>query len=72
MPFFEKVLSFSYSPDGSRLLVSAVINGMTDIYVHTIIIGTNERITFDVADDLDPFIHQGTGRDYYVLIQPAD
>ena len=59
MPFFEKVLSLSYSPDGSRLLVSAVINGMTDIYVHTIISGTNERITYDVADDLNPSFIRG-------------
>ena len=60
MPFFEKVLSLSYSPDGSRLLLSAVINGMTDIYMHTIISGTNERITFDVADDLDPSFIKGS------------
>lgn len=59
MPFFEKVLSMSYSPDGSRLLTSAVINGMSDIYVHTIISGTNERITFDVADDRDPVFISG-------------
>jgi hypothetical protein len=65
MPFFEKVLSLSYSPDGSRLVVSAVINGMTDVYIHTIISGTNERITFDVADDLDPsFI---SGRDETII-----
>ena len=59
MPFFEKVLSLSYSPDGSRLVVSAVINGMTDIYMHNIISGTNERITYDVADDLDPSFISG-------------
>lgn len=59
MPFFEKVLSFSYSPDGTRLLLSAVSNGMTDIYVHTIISGTNERLTFDVADDLNPSFIRG-------------
>ena len=59
MPLFEKVLSLSYSPDGTRLLLSGVINGMTDIYVHTIISGTSERITFDVADDLDPAFISG-------------
>ena len=59
MPFFEKVLSMEYSPDGTRLLVSAIINGMTDIYIHTIINGTNERITHDVADDLDPSFIRG-------------
>lgn len=51
MPFFEKVMSLSYSPDATRLLLTGVINGMTDIYVHTIISGTSERITFDVADE---------------------
>ncbi len=65
MPFFEKVLSLSYSPDGTRLLLSGVINGMSDIYIHTIISGTSERITFDVADDLDPsFI---SGRDETII-----
>jgi WD40 repeat protein len=59
MPFFEKALSLSYSPDGSRLIVSAVINGMTDIYMHNIISGTNERLTYDVADDLDPSFISG-------------
>jgi WD40 repeat protein len=65
MPLFEKVLSLSYSPDGTRLLLSGVINGMTDIFVHTIISGTSERITYDVADDLDPaFI---SGRDETII-----
>jgi len=56
---FEKILSLSYSPDGTRLLFSAVMNGMTDIYVHTIISGTSERITYDVADDIDPEFVKG-------------
>ena len=59
MPFFEKVMSLSYSPDGSRLILSGIINGMTDIYIHTIISGTSERITFDVADDNDPSFIDG-------------
>ncbi|MBE0673075.1 MAG: hypothetical protein IH591_00290, partial [Bacteroidales bacterium] len=52
--YFEKVLSFAYSPDGSRLVLSAVRNGMTDIYIHTIATATNEQITADVADDIHP------------------
>lgn len=59
LPLFEKILSLSYSPDGTRLLFSAVMNGMTDIYVHTIISGTSERITYDVADDIDPEFVKG-------------
>jgi WD40 repeat protein len=52
--YFDKVLSCSYSPDGSRLVLSAVKDGITDIYIHTIASGTNDQITRDVDDDLDP------------------
>ncbi len=52
--YFDKVLSFDYSPSGNRLVLSAVKNGVTDIYVHTIASGTNQQISNDVADDLDP------------------
>ncbi|HDZ41551.1 MAG TPA: hypothetical protein ENH59_07735 [Bacteroidetes bacterium] len=52
--YFEKVLDFSYSPNGNRLVLSAVKDGLTDIYVHTIAAGTNEQITRDLADDLNP------------------
>ncbi len=52
--YFDKVLDFSYAPEGSRLVFSAVKDGITDIYVHTIASGTNEQITHDVQDDLNP------------------
>lgn len=52
--YFEKVLDFSYSPNGNRLVMSAVKDGLTDIYIHTIAAGTNEQITRDVADDFNP------------------
>lgn len=52
--YFDKVLDFSYSPEGSRLVFSAVKDGITDIYIHTIASGTNEQITHDVMDDLNP------------------
>ncbi|MBS0012161.1 MAG: hypothetical protein KFF49_12170 [Bacteroidales bacterium] len=52
--YFEKVLDFNYSPNGNRLVMSAVKDGLTDIYIHTIASGTNEQITRDVADDLNP------------------
>ena len=54
MLYFDKVLDFSYAPEGSRLVLSAVKDGMTDIYIHTIASGTSEQITRDIADDLNP------------------
>lgn len=52
--YFDKVLSFDYSPSGNRIVMSAVKDGLTDIYVHTIASGTNNQVTRDVADDLNP------------------
>jgi hypothetical protein len=52
--YMTKVLDFSYSDDGSKLLMSAIQNGKTDIYVHTLASATNEQITNDLADDLYP------------------
>jgi WD40 repeat protein len=58
--YFDKVLDLSYSPEGSRLIFSAVKDGITDIYIHTILSGTNEQITKDIADDLNPSFLKNT------------
>jgi hypothetical protein len=60
MLYFEKVLDFSYSPEGTRLILSAVKDGMTDLYIHTISSATNEQITRDIADDLNPSFLKGS------------
>ncbi|NLV18200.1 MAG: hypothetical protein GXY51_01775 [Bacteroidetes bacterium] len=52
--YFDKILDFSYSPEGTNLILSAVKDGMTDIYLHTIASGINEQITKDIADDKNP------------------
>jgi hypothetical protein len=52
--YFDKVLDFSYSPEGSTLVFSAVKSGISDIYIHTIASGSNDQITHDLADDLNP------------------
>ena len=51
---FQKILDFSYSDDGSKLVFSAVQKGQSDIYVYNIIAGSYEQITKDVYNDLDP------------------
>jgi len=60
MPFFEKILDYSFSNDGLKLVMSSINRGQTDIYVHTISAGTNEQITNDIFDDFQPrFINNG-------------
>ncbi len=52
--YFEKILDFSFSDDGSLFVFSGVKNGKSDIYVHTIASGTYQQITDDIADDFNP------------------
>lgn len=54
MLYFEKVLDFSFSEDGSLMVLSAIKEGQTDIYVHNIAAGTNYQITNDIANDFNP------------------
>lgn len=60
--YFDKVLDFSYSIDGSQLVLSAVKQGFTDLFIHTIASGTNEQLTQDIADDLHPRFIDGSRR----------
>ncbi len=52
--YFDKVLDFAFSKDGSKLALSAVQNGQTDIFIHTLASATNRQITDDVAGDFNP------------------
>lgn len=57
---FEKVLDFSYTPDGRKLLMSAVQKGQSDIFLFNIASGSHEQLTDDVFDDLQPrFVDDG-------------
>lgn len=56
----NKVLDMAYSPDGSVIVMSAVINGYSDIFLFYPGSKTFTRITNDVYDDLQPrFIDNG-------------
>ncbi len=58
---FEKILDFSYSDDGLSIVISGVMKGQSDIFVHNLAAHTNERITNDQADDFHPrFANNGT------------
>jgi len=55
-----KVIDFTYSPDGKKLVFSAMLGGQTDIYVFNNIANTLEQITNDIYDDRYPtFIKSG-------------
>ncbi|MBK7213954.1 MAG: PD40 domain-containing protein [Bacteroidales bacterium] len=51
---FQKVLDFSYSPDGRSFVFSAVIKGQSDIFLYNIAANSTEQITRDIYNDLNP------------------
>lgn len=50
----DKIHDMSYSSDGQSLLVSATINGQSDIFLYQLASKTFEHITKDAFDDLQP------------------
>lgn len=58
---FEQLLDAEYSPDGKKIIFSAVYMGKTDIYVYDVQSNFQERITDDFFDDIHPqFIKGGS------------
>jgi hypothetical protein len=57
----QKVLSMSYSPDGRKMVFSAVAKGQSDIYIYNPIGNSQKQITNDIYDDLNPqFVNNAT------------
>ncbi len=57
---FEKVIDFSYTPDGRKLLMSAVQKGQSDLFLFNISSGSHEQLTNDIFDDHQPrFVDKG-------------
>ncbi len=52
--YFTKILDLTYSPDGQKLVFSAVQKGQSDIYLFNIRGRNYEQLTDDVYDDLSP------------------
>jgi len=54
LQYFQKVLDFSYSNNGQLLVMSALQNGQTDIFVYNLASKSSEQITKDIFDDFNP------------------
>ncbi|MEA3452489.1 MAG: hypothetical protein U9Q83_11405 [Bacteroidota bacterium] len=54
LPYISKVNTFDFSPKGASIVFSAVANGFTDLFVFNLLAGKMNRITNDLADDLNP------------------
>lgn len=69
---FQKVLDFSYSPDGRSFVMSAVQRGQSDIYFYNIAANTTEPITQDVYNDLNPRFLAKSNRIIFSSNRPDD
>jgi len=58
----DKVLDFSYSPDGKKIILSGVVKGQSDLYLLDNTSNTKTRITDDIWDDLQPSFVDGSSR----------
>ena len=57
---FDKILDFSYAPDGRSFVFSAVQKGQSDLYIYTIASNSFDQLTKDPYNDLQPrFIDAG-------------
>ncbi len=70
--YFEKILDLSYSDDGLKFVISGVRRGQTDIYVHDIVTGSNNRITNDLADDLSPRFYDDSKKIIFTSNRKSD
>jgi len=69
---FQKILDFSYSPDGRAFVMSAVQRGQSDIYVYNIASNTTEPITQDVYNDFNPRFLAKSNRIIFSSNRPDD
>lgn len=51
---FQKILGMSYSPDAKYLILSAVKNGQSDLFLWNIVSGIATQLTNDIFNDFDP------------------
>ncbi len=58
----EKINSMDYSPDGKRMILSAVNRGQTDLFLYQVIGNNFEQLTRDRWDDLEPTYIDGGRR----------
>ncbi len=69
---FDKVLSLSYNDKGNLLVISAIINGQTDIFTYNIGANTFNRLTNDLYDDLNPRFANNSTAIIFASNRPSD
>lgn len=69
---YQKILDFSYSPDGRMFVMSAVQKGQSDIYLFNIAARAAEPLMQDVYNDLNPHFLPKTNQIIFSSNRPDD
>jgi hypothetical protein len=70
--YFDKVLDFSYSPNGQEIVLSGIQKGQSDIYVFNTRSRTSVNLTDDFNDDLQPSFSPDGKMIYFVSNRRID
>ncbi|MCQ2959233.1 MAG: hypothetical protein MJ198_03475 [Bacteroidales bacterium] len=69
---FERILDFSYSKDGTKIIFSGIQAGQTDIFTYNLHTFENEQITNDKSDDRYPLFVQNDSKILYTSNRADD
>lgn len=68
----DKVLSFNFSSDGRRLVISGIKNSQSDLFVFNLAQNSMQQVTRDVYDDLTPSFVPGTNTIIFASNRASD
>ena len=68
----EKVLGFNFSNDGRRIVISAIKNSQSDLFVFNLLQNSMRQITNDIYDDLTPSFIPNTNKIIFASNRASD
>jgi Tol biopolymer transport system component len=69
---FDKITSFSYSENGTQLIISAIRKGQSDLYIYDMQSRRERQITNDPFDDLYPVYADGGSKILFASNRNSD
>jgi Tol biopolymer transport system component len=68
----EKILSYNYLPDGRRIIFSGLNEGQSDLYLYNVLGNTQNKLTDDLYDDLDPIVSPDGKKIFFISNRQND
>lgn len=68
----EKVLDYNFHPDGKTFIFSGINEGRSDLFLYNILGNTQQNLTNDIYDDLEPVFDPDGKRIYFISNRDND